>query len=325
MSTTKQVKLKNVDLNVLNNLILQSLEVSNQLMFEFTPEILKSVSFSSTETFIKLWAINIPDLIRTRRIMSEDEEITEELDFEPTTTILEESIKEFTETFNFYLLKGDSFKNFLSVFAGETIDIDFNLIEGSDGKLQTHSITVYGKTEFDRELQAKLNMTTEEMITNKVSDYSQILQMCKPSESMSEITMTLNSLKELKKIISNTNKSHSNNSSFVSFKLEDNKLRIYDKVFDIVFDDLIINNFREFEFNILKSDFKLIGNHSYKIYSNEDDSKIHFGTQYGKAIIWCLSTKPISTNDIMSDNTDTLSSDDLSNYGIEDDFDDIVF
>ena len=42
--THKIVSLKNVDITIINNLLLQSLEVSPQLMFEFSPTILKSVN-----------------------------------------------------------------------------------------------------------------------------------------------------------------------------------------------------------------------------------------------------------------------------------------
>ena len=63
--THKIVSLKNVDITIINNLLLQSLEVSPQLMFEFSPTILKSVNFSSTKTFIKFWTIEISKLIKS--------------------------------------------------------------------------------------------------------------------------------------------------------------------------------------------------------------------------------------------------------------------
>lgn len=314
---THFVTLKNIDINVINNLLQQSLEVSPQLMFEFSPTILKSVNFSSSQSFIKFWTIEIDKLIK-----AEKEPINDLIDLDDimdNDPIVDESTKNFDKTFNFYLLKGDLFKSFLSVFKNDLIDIDFTLIDGSDGKLQAHSITVKGYTESDKKLVAKLDLTTDDMITNKISDYAQLLEICKPKEFMSEITLPNSHLKELRRIINNMNKTVSNNSSFVTFNIEDNELKINDKVFEINFDDIDIKSENNFSFNILKSDFKLIGNHSFKIFTGEKDKEIHFGARYGNAIIWCLSSKPKNSDELMNDSTENmLSSDDISDYGLED-------
>lgn len=314
--THKIVSLKNVDITIINNLLLQSLEVSPQLMFEFSPTILKSVNFSSTKTFIKFWTIEISKLIK-----SIEKEPIEDLDLNDVMNIDSSSndLSNFNETFNFYLLKGDLLKSFLSVFKNDLIDIDFTLINGQDGKLQAQSITVKGLTESDKNLIAKLDLTTDDMITDKVSDYAQLLEICKPKSNMSEIVLTNNNLKELRRIISNMNKTISNNSSFVTFTIEDDLLKVNDKVFDITFDDLQITSQDNFSFNILKNDFKLIGNHSFKIFTGKDDKDIHFGAKFGNAIIWCLTSKPKNSEELMNETSeDILSSDDINDYGLED-------
>ena len=136
---------------------------------------------------------------------------------------------------------------------------------------------------------------------------------------MSEIVLTNNNLKELRRIISNMNKTISNNSSFVTFTIEDDLLKVNDKVFDITFDDLQITSQDNFSFNILKNDFKLIGNHSFKIFTGKDDKDIHFGAKFGNAIIWCLTSKPKNSEELMNETSeDILSSDDINDYGLED-------
>lgn len=312
---THIVTLKNIDINVINNLLQQSLEVSQQLMFEFSPTILKSVNFSSSQTFIKFWTITIDKLIKYDEPEPIDElNLDDIVESTPKININES----FNKTFNFYLLKGDLLKSFLSVFKNDLIDIEFNLIDGQDGKLQAHSITVTGLTESDKKLVAKLDLTTDDMITNKISDYSQLLEICKPKNEMTEISLPNSHLKELRRIINNMNKTISNNSSFVTFEIEDSQLKINDKVFDITFDDIEINSKNNFSFNILKSDFKLIGNHSFKIFTGEVDKEIHFGAKYGNAIIWCLTSKPKNSEELINESSENmLSSDDLSEYGLE--------
>lgn len=310
------VTLKNVDINIINNLLQQSLEVSQQIMFEFSPTILKSVNFSSSQTLIKFWTIEIDKLLK-----KEEKEPINDLDLDSVMETNSEInlLENFNETFNFYLLKGDLLKSFLSVFKNDLIDIDFTLMDGSEGKLQAHSITVKGYTDSDKKLVAKLDLTTDDMITNKISDYSALLEICKPKNNMVEIVLPNSHLKELRRIINNMNKTISNNSSFVTFTIENDILKINDKVFDITFDDLTINsNSNDFSFNILKSDFKLIGNHSFKIFTSESDKEIHFGAKYGNAIIWCLTSKPKNSEELMNETDDNeFSSSDINEYGLE--------
>lgn len=313
--TTQSVFLHNVDINIINNLLQQSLGVSSQLMFEFSPKILKSVNFSTSKTFIKLWTIEINKLIKNEVEPINDIDNLDDIIETPTINNLEN----FDKTFNFYLLKGELLKSFLSVFKNDLIDIEFSLINGSDGKLQARTIIVNGYTESDKKLIAKLDLTTDDMITDKISDSSQLLEICKPKPGMSEITLPLSHLKELKSIINNMNKTISGNSSFVTFTIENNELKINDKVFDITFDDIELKSDSNFSFNILKSDFKLIGNHSFKIFTGENDKEIHFGAKYGNAIIWCLTSKPKNSDELFNDSEENaLSSDDINDYGLED-------
>lgn len=315
------VKLKNVDISIFNNLLLQSLEVTQQLMFEFSPEFLKSANFSSSKTLIKLWSIKISDLIKLDEVQEiealDDTDKVLNLNNEQVTK--ESLTKDFDKTFNFYVLNGNSFKNYLSVFKNDIVDIDFKIDMGEDNKLQAKSIIIYGKTENDRTLNAEFTLTTDDLITDKISDYNQLLTMCKPKDGMTELTLSNNHIKELRKLISNLNKTLVNNSAFVTLDINENKIKISDKVFNLEFDDIEIKNLKEnLNFNILKSDFNLIGNHSFKIYTDENHV-IHFGAKYGNAIIWCMTSKPQDSIQSLEDDDDldNLSSSDLTEYDLD--------
>ena len=57
------IKIPNFKLNVFRNLLEQSLIVNNQLMLEFSPDIVKSCSFSLTNSFMKLWTAPLKNLL----------------------------------------------------------------------------------------------------------------------------------------------------------------------------------------------------------------------------------------------------------------------
>lgn len=317
------VKLKNININLLNNLITQSLLVSQQLMFEFSPTVLKSVNVSASNTLMKIWVIEINKLIKNKK----DDEI-ESLDEVETMVIPgledEENINvDFTKTFNMYLLKGEQFKNVLKIFKNETIDIEFFLQDSEDG-YQATSLYITGFSENDRPLKTEFLLTVESLITNKVADYDKILEHCKPKPDMVEIAMTDNNIKELRTLISTLHKTMPNNSSFVTMKVFDNVVKINDKVFEITFDDIKITNLSpgtELEFNMLKNDFGLIGSQSFKIYTSdkESDSSIHIGSSYNNAILYCLTAKVFSTEDALdNESDDILTAEDLALYSLED-------
>lgn len=313
------VKLKNINVNLFTNLINQSLLVSQQLMFEFTPEVLKSVNLSSSNTLMKIWVIGIDKLIKTKK--DELEEI-ESLGTIPGLEEPEENINlGFDKTFNMYLLKGEQFKNVLKIFKNDTIDIEFFLMENDEG-YQATSLIIKGFSENDRPLTTEFLLTVESLISNKVSDYNEILDHCKPKPDMTEISLTDGNIKELRTLIATLHKTMPNNSSYVTFKVTEDKVTINDKVFNITFDDIKITNLplgEELEFNMLKADFGLIGNLSFKIYTSAKDNAIHIGSSFNSSILYCLTAKVYSTEDALdSDSDDILTADDLSMYNLED-------
>jgi len=311
-----KIKISNFNLNVFRKLLEQSLIVDNQLMLEFSSEIIKSCSFSNTKSFMKLWTIPLNNLIIT------NEKDSIELD-EITT---KKEILNFP-TFNFYILKGDLFRKYLSVHNTDTVDLEFVLHYDKDTcKYQAANITISGKSENNSPLITNFTLTTEELISNKITDYVQIINECTPTKDMFEFILTDIQIQEIKRLIKKLHKSSSDNTAFLTFTVdsEKNKITVNDKVFTIDFlisKENLVNKVN-FKFNILKSDFIITGNHSFSIYTNEVEEKVILGANYAGCIIWCLLGK-INENSmhfddsIMDANMDkNIDSLDLSEYGI---------
>ncbi len=290
----KTIKFENFKLNVFKSLMEQSLMVDDQLMLNVNKEIFKSCSFSTTKTFIKLWSIPLKSLLIKPEIeegiidFDEKPEKVEELDFKP---------------FDFYILRGDLFKKFLTVFDSDVVDIEFT-VQFENDKYQARTITITGKGTDQTVLKTTFILTTEELISNKIDDYSEILKQCTPDNDMFEFILSSKQMQEIKRLIKNLHKSMSDNSAFLTFKIdsENKKIVVNDKVFvlDIrlspELQSEIIFPKESFSFNILKSDFIMTGNHDFTIYINNNNSKIILGARYANSIIWGLATKVEASN-----------------------------
>ena len=140
---------------------------------------------------------------------------------------------------------------------------------------------------------------------------------------MFEFILTDGQIQEIKRLIKKLHKSSSNNTAFLTFGVDsDNKkIIVNDKVFTIDFQLQEDTKFPEqsFKFNILKSDFIMTGNHTFTIYTEEEERKVIFGARFASSIIWCLSSKinpdSIDLNDNFDSIADTTLDDlDLSEY-----------
>lgn len=304
----KIIKIPNFKLNVFRKLLEQSLITDNQLMLQVSSEMIQSCSFSMSKTFMKLWTIPLNNLI-----IVEDEDVIE---FEPGETKKAEKLD--FPVFNFYILKGDLFKKYLSVHNTDMADIEFVLHKNGD-KYQAANITISGKSENNSPLTTTFTLTTEDLITNKIDDYSSIIDECTPNKNSSEFVLTDAQIQEVKRLIKNLHKSSSDNTAFLTFTITKDKIIVNDKVFNITFPNSDKENVKEFQFNILKSDFVMIGNHSFTIFTNEDDQKVIFGAHFASSVIWCLSSK-INENSIDLDDSNldaAIDSLNLAEYGID--------
>lgn len=321
---TKIIKVDNFNLNLFGNLLNQSLSVTPQLMLEFRDNMIKSCSFSSTKSLVKLWTIPINNFIVKEKIS--DKNALELLD-NPI-----EELKSFDlgANFNFYILKGDLFKKYISVFNQTSVNLEFTIKE-IDGKYQATSILINGKSENGSPLITTFALTTEELISNALSDYSEILRECTPDSNMFEILLHDKQISEIKSLVKNLRGSASDNVAYLTFEIDKTKIVVSDKVFNLKFDiDMHIqtknemNNYTSdisMKFNILKSDFSLIGDHSFSVFTEPNSPKVIFGSTYAKSVIWCLTTKFDNTKQLSNDTNESdaiIDSLDLNEYNFDD-------
>lgn len=293
-----EIQLKNFRLNVFKNLMEQALIVSNQLIFKVSKDMIKSCSFSETKSFMKLWMIPFKSLIVS----------PEKPDVESLDDVEEEQIIDFPE-FDMYILKGELFKKFLSVHTSDTVDLIFNLQQNNEGKWQAANLVITGKSEGSNTLTTNFILTTEDLISNKIDDYSDIIKECTPNQSMFEFVLSDKQIQEIKRLIKKLHKSSADNTAYLTFTVdsENRKITVNDKVFTVDFyiDEEIQKNIefpeKSFKFNILKSDFIIAGNQTFSIYTEENEQKVIFGARYAGSIIWCLTTKIASGSELNLD------------------------
>lgn len=305
---SKIVKLENFRIDGFRNLLEQNLMVNNQLMMEFTPDMIKSCSFSASETMMKLWSAPLVNFIK-----KEKEEKDKVLNLDDLDKVIDEEPKFDFERFNFYVLKGDYFKKFLSVFHGKTADVEICVNEDEH---QASKIVIKGTTVNESYIEASFILTTEEMITNKVENYDKAISGLTPKEGMSEFMLTEKSIQEVKKLVKDLHKSIPDNTGYLLFEIDaDNQvLTISDKVFKLKYDisleegsESVSKVNENISFKILKSDFIVVGGHTFLFnVSNDDKENVIMRTNYSKSMIGCLISK--ITNEVDEEQTDIIDS-----------------
>jgi hypothetical protein len=301
------VKLSNFKLSNFRNFLEQSLMVNNQLMLEFTPEMVQSCSFSQTQSFIKLWTTPLKNLLVD----------IEQLELELTPIVKE--IPNFP-AFDFYVLKGDLFKKYLSVHTADTVDFEFILHE--KGKTyQAANITITS-VNGNSVLKTSFTLTTEELISNKIEDYSLIIKECTPDTDMVEFMLTDDQIREIRRLIKNLHKSSPTNTAFLTFSVDavNQKITVNDSVFSIDFQLALPIKSENFSFNILKSDFVMGGNHNFTIYTNGKSPKVILGAKYSSIIVWCLSSKVTENSMAFDETADSIMDSAIDSLNIEDYF-----
>lgn len=313
------IRIENFKLKVFKNLLKQSLMVNNQIMIEFSQDFIKSCSFNQSGSFMKLWTIPTKSIVQ----IPEKDENQLEISLEG----INDTVVEFDfPVFNMYVLKGNYFEKYLSVFESDIVDLVFNVVE-NDGKYQATQLSIIGKTELDTKLKTFFTLTTEELISDKVEDYAKIIAKCTPTENMYEIVIGDSEVMQIKKLVKLLHASVVKNSPCLVFEVNGNNLKVKDKSFEteITLPQTKKLPTEQFVFSILKSDFIIAGKHSFSIYASETEGNVIFGTKYGPSIIMCLSTKADDNVNINQDLVDSAIEDlNLSEYGLGD-ADDLPF
>lgn len=279
---------ENFKISMFKTLLEQNLMVDNQLMIEFADDMIKSCSISSSETLMKLWVAEFTSMIgvdKPDEIMDLDDvfdsKIPANISFEP---------------FNIYILKGDAFNRYLSVFSGDYCTLEFTISQ-EGGKRQASLLKIIGDTAAGNRLSAEFTLTSEEFITNRVEDYTTVMDKVTPPKDFYEFVLTDEQTKEIKKLVKTLHKSIANNQAFLTFDVNHEKelVTIKDKVFNIDFElkrdhDM---NFPEqsFSFNLLKSDFVISGNHTYSFYTKPDSEAVILTSSYKGCVVGCLLSK----------------------------------
>lgn len=314
----KTVKIPGFNMGIFRSLLDQTLIVNKNIMIEFTPELVKSCALSASRSFMKLWTIPMPKLVGGAD--SDENGKVHDLDEEAGEASNLDFLKEM-ETFNFYIMKGDLFRKYITVHNSELVNLEFELVPASDNRLQAATLTITGKSELGSPLVTKFTLTTEEMITDRVDTYDNLIREVTPSPEMIDVLLSSVQLTEIKRLIKMLHKSSTENTPYITLTIEPEKLRIFDKVFDIniPLNSSMADKITEpITFNILKTDFLMLGNHTFSVYTDAESQKVIFYTKFGEAMIAGLSTKVSENADMSNDDIEgEVNFDDLDDYDLD--------
>lgn len=302
------VKIPNFSLATFRQLLKQNLMVNDQIMIEFNKDFVKSCAISPKKTLMKVWTLP------TENFISKKDKVDENGVVQMDETINVKEIVEAIPKFNFYILRGDLFKNYLIVHNSETVDLEFTIRNEPTGAY-AEIIKITGYTENNNKIVTTFTLTSEELILNKVEDYNELIKRCTPGDSMCDIILDMEQMQEVKRLLKNLNQSSIDNSNFLTFTVleKENKLRVNDKVFSVDFDLKSSNpeklKGKETSFNMLKTDFVMTGDHTFNFYmdDNAEEPRIIMYTQFAGAIIYGVATK--ITESTVLDNSDSFDGD----------------
>jgi hypothetical protein len=292
------VKINNFKLVVFKSLIEQSLIVGDELILEFSPKLIRSITYTGTKSFMKLWIINMKDLVQTK----EELKIPNIIDLSNDVETSDKVVEDFP-VFDFYILKGSLIRKFFKVHTTDVVDIQFSLVLNQvSNKYQARNFVIISESQaFSVSSEKKMNLkttfplSTEELMTNKIDDYKKVIDKCQPSKEMYEFVLDKTQIQEIKRLIKNLHKISSQNKVYLNFNVDviNKKIVITDSIFsyDIDLPEGFKYPEKSFNFNILKSDFIITGNHTFTIYACENDPRIIMGASFMKSILWGMVTK----------------------------------
>ena len=303
MSQQEQtIKISGIKLTTFRSLIGQSLLVNKQLMLEISSNYFRSFSYTPTASCLKLWMASTSDLL-----IEDENRIPFEL----------------SESFDMFILRGDIFFKYLSVYAGETIDFEFTLLQ-RDKRWVAANVKLIGTADTGNKLETDFRLTTEDMIVNKIDDYNDVIKRCTPEQNMNLVIIGTDKIQEIKRLIKKLHKTLTDNQLYLTFTVKANKreITVNDSVFNITLDftedEMLMVPSDDIVFNILKSDFIVSGNHTFRIYYGSNSPQIIFNGTFMNAVMVCMFTKVSeSDTDAFSNSIDDSTLDTM-------DFDDFV-
>lgn len=289
------VKIENFNIAAFRGFLDQNLMVNNEVIINFDKEMIKSVAITSSETCMKLWTVFMEGML----ISAEDNQTIMDFDIEPEKPKVDNF-----DPFNVYVLKGDSFKRYLSVYAPKPVTLEFNVVDSDAADL-----TIYGESVAGTQLESKFILTESSYIKSQFSDYAAIIKAMSPTPDMKEIILSNDQIQEVKRLTKTLQKSDPRNTSYLTFEIiaEKKIVNIFDKVFKVTFPlsaiEGIMNPERDLSFKVLKADFMVIGNHTFSIYVKEGSEEgVILNTKYKNSLIAAILQQVSSVN-----NTDELT------------------
>lgn len=305
------VKIPNFNLAIFRQLLKQNLMVNDQIMIEFNKDFVRSCAISPKKTLMKLW------MLPTKLFIVDEEKKDENGVIQMDDTVNVDEIVNNIPKFNFYILRGDLFKNYLIVHNSGTVDLEFEVRNDTTGSY-AETIKINGQTENGNNITTIFTLTSEELILNKIDDYNELIKRCTPDDTLCDIIIEKEQMEEIKRLLKNLNQSSIDNSNYLTFTVVEtvlgDRIKVNDKVFSVEFplkssspEKLKGQNL---SFNMLKTDFIMTGDHNFNLYTkNDDEPRIVLYTKFGGAIIYGLATK-ITENNVL-DNSASFDEVDL--------------
>ena len=318
MSNIKQIEIKGFNLPKLKTYIKQNLALDRKIIMNFSNEFIRSYALSASQTMMKLWMAPTKELINIPEPELFDDEKKE------VKPIIE-------DTFTLFVMRGDSFIKYISIFAEEDVDIKFWISQNNNQYYVAHRIVISGKTKTGNYLSISID-TTDDENSNYQQDYEKLIGMITPPESYDSFTLSSDSVVEIQTTVKNLHKAIPDNTSYISFQYskENEELTISDKVFKLSYflgaseEENAHLPSNDMEFAILKSDFVNVGNQPITMYADSSNKYVIANTNFKHSIIgMCLSK--VDTYDTLNNETTEFNPDQPGVEGFDDgsDIDDI--
>lgn len=281
-----EIVIKNFNIRLFRQLLDQNLMVDNQVMIQFTPDIVRSCALTSTDSFMKMWSVPMSSL--TVKNQPDANQIIDLDSDEETEPIL------VFNPFNIYVLKGDVFRRYLRVYGENPVTLKIDVDEQSGNGVY---MTIIGETQAGSSLTSTFTLTKDEYITSKVNDFDAAARKLTPASNDISFILSSDEMKEIKTLIKELHKTTPSNTSYINFKTDVNSkmISVSDAVFDVKFPLVKTENYNlpqtNLDFNILKSDFIVSGGHTYTFYTSNDKDHAIMVTTFSFGIIGCVIQK----------------------------------
>jgi uncharacterized UPF0146 family protein len=289
--------------------------VENQLVINFSDGMIRSTSMTVSHSLMKFWTAPISAFITSETeldrkkaatkveqpiINFDDDPIEDTIpETEEDTTDIDAKFKE-VEAFDFYVSKGDVFRRFLSVFGSDSVNVTIDI---DRTKNVATDIIIEGQSVNGTNLTSKFNLSSEDIIMNKVSDYSKVIEELTPKPDMQQFLISVEETKEIKFLIKQLHNTNVQNTTYIKFYINaaEQYVELSDEVFKLRYslrknEDIPLPT-KDMTFNLFKTDLIAAGTHSFVFFSTDQkDDFVITNTHYKKCLISTIMSKSYEKN-----------------------------